>query len=119
MTVTDQRGAPMSRCDATAAEGLEKAFALFQGYFNDPLAEIDAALAADPDFFMGHAFRAGLFLISSEKAAVPELAASVAQMERLADRANERESGHLAAARAWRPTSSAAATPSAISWTGR
>ena len=101
MTVTDQRGAPMSRCDAAAAEGLEKAFALFQGYFNDPLAEIEAALTIDPDFFMGHAFRAGLFLVSSEKAAVPELAASVAQMERLAGRAHARERGHLAAARAW------------------
>ena len=101
MSIHDQRGAPMSNGNAAATEGLEKAFALFQGYFNDPLAEIDTALAADPGFFMGHAFRAGLFLISSEKAAVPELAASVAQMERLAPRANERERGHLAAARSW------------------
>ncbi len=101
MSLTDSRGVPVSTVNRQSVEGLDRAFSLFQGYFNDPLAEIDAVLAQDPDFVMGHCFRAGLFLISSEKAAVPELESSVAQIEARVDRANERELGHLAAAKAW------------------
>ncbi len=101
MPQIDSGGAPVSSTNRAAVDGLERAFGLFQGYFNDPLAEIDDVLAADPDFVMGHCFRAGLFLISSEKAAVPELEASVAEIEKRVDHANERERGHLAAAKAW------------------
>jgi len=101
MTRTDHFGAPVSNGGAAGIAGLERAATLFQGYFNDPLAAIDTTLEAEPEFVMGLAFRAGLFLISSEKGAVPELAATVARLERLAPRANARERGHIAAARAW------------------
>src|SRR3990172_6507174 len=62
MTLNDLRGAPVSTTNRASLDGLELAYGLFQGYFNDPMAEIDAVLANDPDFMMGHAFRAGLFL---------------------------------------------------------
>jgi tetratricopeptide (TPR) repeat protein len=101
MTLNDLRGAPVSTANRASLDGLDRAYALFQGYFNDPVGEIDAVLASDPEFMMGHAFRAGLFLCSCEKAAVPEIAKEVAIMERLAPRANDRERGHLAAVRAW------------------
>jgi tetratricopeptide (TPR) repeat protein len=101
MSLTDSRGVPVSSTNRQSVDDLDRAFGLFQGYFNDPLAEIDATLAEDPDFVMGHCFRAGLFLVSSEKAAVPELEASVAEVEKRIDRANDRERGHLAAAKAW------------------
>lgn len=101
MALNDLRGAPVSTENRASLDGLELAYGLFQGYFNDPMAEIDAVLANDPDFAMGHAFRAGLFLTSSEKAAAPEIAKEVAIMEKLAPRANERERGHMAALKAW------------------
>ncbi len=101
MLRADSSGVPVSSTNRQSIDGLDRAFGLFQGYFSDPLAEIDAVLAEYPDFVMGHCFRAGLFLISSEKAAVPELEASIAEIEKRADKANERERGHLAAAKAW------------------
>ena len=101
MSLTDSSGVPVSSTNRQSVDGLDRALGLFQGYFNDPLAEIDAVLAADPDFVMGHCFRAGLFLISSEKAAVPELEATVAEIEKRVKQANSRERGHLAAAKAW------------------
>ena len=101
MPLSDIRGVPVSTDNARALARLEEAFALFQGYFNDPLAPVDEALAEDPTFVMGHCYRAGLHLISSEKGAVPELRKSVEAAEALATTANERERGHIAAARAW------------------
>ncbi|MEX1109002.1 MAG: tetratricopeptide repeat protein [Dongiaceae bacterium] len=101
MSLKDQRGTPVSTSNRRALDGLEAAHALYQGYFNDPVAAIDAALANDPDFMMGHAFRGGLFALSSEKGALPEVAKSVAAMARNETRANDRERGHLAALNAW------------------
>jgi tetratricopeptide (TPR) repeat protein len=74
---------------------------LFHGYYGDPLGAVDRALRDDPHFAMGHCLRAALLLTSSDKAAEAELKASVEAGEKLADRANERERMHLAAAREW------------------
>jgi len=101
MTFTDVRGAPVSTTDRASIEGLDAAYGLFQGYFNDPVAAVDAVIAKDPDFMMARAFRAGLFMVSSEKAALPEVAKEVAEMEKRAARANDREKGHLAALKSW------------------
>ena len=101
MSLTDCRGVPVSTDNVQALARLEEAYGLFQGYFNDPLAPVDEALAEDPTFVMGHCYRAGLHLISSEAGAVPELRKSVEAAEALAGSANERERGHIAAARAW------------------
>src|SRR5690606_37654956 len=70
-------------------------------FYLDPLATIDAAIADDPDFVMGHCFRAGLFLISTEKAADAELRRSVEAAVALGAQANARERGRIAAAQAW------------------
>jgi len=104
MALKDKRGVPVSTNSPESLDGLERATDLLLGYFADPLAAIDDALAEDPDFVMGHCFRAGLFAISTEKAAEPELRRSVEAAEALAHRAhraNDRERGHIAAARAW------------------
>jgi len=101
MSDTDAFGAPVSSRDKAAVEALNRAETLLLGYFADPLAEIDAALAEAPDFVMGHCFRAGLFLVSSEAGAEPELKRSLATLRRLAASANEREQGHIRAIEAW------------------
>lgn len=79
----------------------ETALTLLHGYYGDPLAAVDAALAEDPGFAMGHALRAALMVTSGDGTAVPMLRESVEAGEALRDRANERERRHLAAARAW------------------
>ena len=79
----DSRGVPVSRADAAALAGYEAALAQFQSYVGDPLATIDAALAAAPDFVMGHVLRALVAFTLSEKALMPAVAAAVARAERL------------------------------------
>lgn len=101
MTTTDLRGEPVSTDDRAALDRFETALRLLNGYYADPLAEIEAALAERPDFALGHCLRAGLFLISTERGAEPELSRSVEALEGLAPAANDRERGHAAAARAW------------------
>lgn len=101
MGLKDCRGVPVSTQSRASLQRYEAAVELFHGYYGDPLAIIDRALAEDPDFVMGHCLRAALMLTSSDKAAEPALRASVEAGEKLAGQANERERAHLAAAREW------------------
>ncbi|MBM3571234.1 MAG: tetratricopeptide repeat protein [Alphaproteobacteria bacterium] len=100
MTTHDKWGNPVS-APAGAVRGYERAVELFASYQADPVVEIDAMLAEYPDFALGHAFRAGLMATTSDKAFDGELRRSLSAAEALAARANERERGHIAAARAW------------------
>ncbi len=103
MEFSDHRGLPMSCGQERSVERFERAVTLLQGYYADPLAVIDQALADDPELLMGHAFRAGLLVISTEKRAVPELERSVLAAEALMARGHgtARERAHVSAARAW------------------
>jgi tetratricopeptide (TPR) repeat protein len=101
MAVKDGRGEPVSNASQAALEGFERALAEFNGYVGDPVATISAVLEADPDFVLGHAFRAELLMLSTERAVEPELARTVARAEALREKANPRERGHIEAARAW------------------
>ena len=101
MTLHDNRGNPVSATRRQSVDGYDAALELLHGYYGDPLGAIEAVLAEDPEFVMGHCFRAALMVISSEAAAVPALRQSVEAAERLMARANDRERIHIAAARAW------------------
>lgn len=101
MSLVDRFGAPVSSRRRASVDRFDKAALLLLGFFQDPLWEIEAALAEDPDFVMGHCFRAGLHLISSEKAAVPVLQEELHELHRLRADANSRERGHAAAIGAW------------------
>ena len=59
MSLTDSRGVPVSTSDTALLASLERATTLTASYFVDPLAEIDRALAEDPDFVMGHCLQGG------------------------------------------------------------
>lgn len=98
---SDKWGNPLSHSSETAARGLDHAIELLAAYQADPIAAIDAVLVEQPDFVMGHAFRAGILATSSDKAFEPELRKSVEAAEALSARANDRERGHIAASRAW------------------
>ena len=65
------------------------------------LAPLETAIAADPTFAAGHCLRAALAVISSERGALPMLEESIAAIEALGAKANQRERMHAAAARAW------------------
>lgn len=103
MQFKDQRGLALSCERRESVDAFERALRLLQAYDLDPLATIDAALAEDPGFLMGHAFRAGLLVVSSERRATAELERSVLAAEALCERGlgTERERAHVAAARAW------------------
>lgn len=101
MALTNIRGVPVSTGSSTSLEHFETSLELLNGYYVDPLEEIDAALAEEPGFIIGHCLRGGMHAVASEKAAEPGLRESVEAAEALAGRANDRELGHIAALRAW------------------
>lgn len=101
MSRTDARGAPLSTGSAKAIDTYERAMAALNSYFGDPVALVDEALAAEPDFVAGHVLRAGAICMATQRDFEPELVKSVEAAEALAAKANARERGHMRAARAW------------------
>ncbi len=111
---TDLRGNLLT-CSAEAARRLDVAMGKFHLYQADPIAEIDALLAEQPDCVMGHALRAGILATTTDKAFDDELQPTLAAAERLASRANAREQAYVAAARRWADGDLTAATET---WAG-
>jgi len=101
MSFHDLRGCPTSSCNSQSLQRYEQALDLSAGYFMDPLAAIQDALDADPEFLMGHCLRAGLALMATDRAMLPLLVDSVGVLHRCVRCANDRERAHLAAAHAW------------------
>jgi hypothetical protein len=99
--LTDARGCPTSAPSSVSLQQYEQALELSASYQLDPLATIQKAIDADPTFAMGHALRAGLAVMASDRGAVPLLTESVEAIEALGRRTVERERAHAAAARAW------------------
>jgi hypothetical protein len=99
----DHFGLAISSGTARSTAAYEQSLTLLHGFFGNPLAVIDAALAEEPEFLAGHALRAALLITSGEKRAVPELRATVERAEALIarGRGNPRERAHIAAARLW------------------
>jgi hypothetical protein len=101
MTQKDSRDLEHSTSSRSALDAYDRAVELLAGYYLDPLAVIDGALAEDPDFVSGHCLRAALGVLSWERAGEGLVKESLSAAERLATRANERERRHLQAAEAW------------------
>ena len=101
MGLFDRRDVPVSTDNRDSLARYETAADQFHSYFGNPLATIDEALAADPQFVMGHCLRAGMLLTATEKGALPLARASVDAASSMGRLANDRERGHIAAARAW------------------
>ena len=98
---TDPRGAPTPAIRAESAAAFESALRQLQSYRGDPIATIDAAIAADPDFVMGHILRAEVCITMWERGVLPEVRRGLEQLERLAPSATDRERMHIAAIRDW------------------
>lgn len=101
MALADIRDVPTSAENANSLAiydlALDEALALR----GDPVATIDSALDADPGFAMGHCFRAQMHLLSMERPLLGDAARDIELAQALSGRANTRERGHIAAARAW------------------
>jgi tetratricopeptide (TPR) repeat protein len=97
----DARGVPVSTDDPASLAAYERAMDQLHRYAGDPVAVIDEALARDPGFALGHAFKAAAISMFTERPLEPALRAAVEAGEAAARTAGPRERGHLAAARAW------------------
>jgi tetratricopeptide (TPR) repeat protein len=97
----DHLGHAVSTTNRDALERCAAGIELFHGYYGDPIAMLDQAIAADPAFVLPRVAKAGIFLTASDKSLEPlaarEIDAAVAQ----GAHATERERGHIAACRAW------------------
>lgn len=95
----DPRNTPVSCSNPEALALYEQALREYQSYVGDAVATIERAIAAQPDFVLGHAFRAGVLMGFGERRFARMAADSVAVAESLLPKANVREQGLVAAAR--------------------
>ncbi len=97
----DSRGVPVSSDNPRSLAIYETALKALNTYRGDPVAIIDEALAADPDFAMGHVLRASVLVTMWERSVVPKVAACVARLDDLGNRGNDRERRHAHALGRW------------------
>ncbi len=101
MSLKDLRGVPVSTSNAASLEGFDAAHFELLHYRGDPVGMIEAVLSKDPEFVMGHVFKAGVLTQAMEVRIYPDFVASVEAAEALWEIANERERGHIIAVRRW------------------
>ncbi len=101
MTLRDARGEPVSAATSSSLAAYEAALQQFNSYMNDPVATIDAALAEQPDFVMGHVLKAETLISAWERSVTGAVRETRDRLVALRDRANARERGHIAAIEAW------------------
>ncbi len=95
MTLQDDLGLPLSGATPDALDDYRTALRRFQCFAGDPVAPIEAALAAAPGFVMAHALRAYLYLLGTEPQGLAVARASLDVAYGLPMTGRER--GHLAA----------------------
>ncbi len=84
-----------------SAEAFDRAVADYYGLTGDPVGILKQALARDPEFALGGAAIAALYMIGGFRGDHPEVAKALGAAEQTIGRATERERRHLAAASAW------------------
>lgn len=99
--MNDARGVEVSSSNAKSLEIYEQALRALNCYRGDAVAIIDQALTADPDFVMGHVLRAQVMVTMWERSMLPGIRASVARLEQLHGRSNDRERRHTRALKLW------------------
>jgi hypothetical protein len=96
----DSRGNPVSTHSADALVHAETALWRMASFFDAPVADIDAALAYDPQWILPHVMRANFLLSLTEPSLLKEARAAIKQAEALVPQGTtQRERAHLAAAR--------------------
>ncbi len=96
----DLLGLPLAGSEASA-RAYDRAVSDYWGLTGDPVGALKAALAEDPDFSLGAAAIAGLFLIGGFRGDHPEVFGALAAARGAQGRASARERLHVAAVEAW------------------
>ena len=99
--MNDPRGVPVSGGSANSLQIYEQALRALNVYRGDPVAIIDQALAADPDFAMGHVLRAQVQVTMWERSVLPGVQAGVARLHALHGGMNDRERRHARSLGLW------------------
>jgi hypothetical protein len=89
----------VSTASGAALAHYETALAQFQTYTGDPIATIEQALGADPEFVQGHLLKAGVLYTASEGRFLPLVNDALSAAQSLAGKANARERALTAALR--------------------
>ncbi len=98
----NSRGLQLSTDSATAVTLFDRAVEHYLKYHVDTMDLVNGALAADPDFVMGHCIKGYLLLAGANPAHRQALIASLAAAEAGAALTTRREQRHVAALSAWR-----------------
>ena len=97
--MNDARDCPVSTQSAAALAHAEQALWRFVSFYGDAVADLDAAIAADPGWGLAHIAKADFLLTLTEPSLVPEARRLLDAAEPLMAHANARERAHFAAAR--------------------
>ncbi|MDP3082225.1 MAG: tetratricopeptide repeat protein [Rubrivivax sp.] len=95
MVSPDLRGMPCSSDSAAARDAAEQALRRMMSFHGTPLADLDAAIAADPQWCLPHVMKAGFLLGLAERSLGPRADEHLAQAHALALHATLRERAHL------------------------
>ena len=97
MTLRDAHGNAVSTSSAAALAASESALWRLMSFYGNAAEDLDAAIAADPDWLLPHVMKAGFLLSLTEPSLHGDAGAALAVADRLAPAGNERERAHLAA----------------------
>ena len=97
MSAPDLRGNPTGTAVAAARDHAERALWRMMSFYDTPLADLDAAAQADPQWAMPPLMKAGFLLSLTEPALVDEAAAQLAAAQALERSCTPRERAHLQA----------------------
>lgn len=100
MSYRDVRGNPCSSAHVSARDAAEQALWRMMSFYDTPLADLDAAIAADPGWALPHIMKAGFLLSLTEPALVAEAASHLTTAGGLMQHATPREQAHLHAVQA-------------------
>jgi hypothetical protein len=77
MSHRDQFGAMVTAGDAAAVRQFDVAVGRLMTFNNDPLAEVDKAIAIDPGLVMGHVLKGLLCVLGTERQLLPDARAAL------------------------------------------
>lgn len=97
----DVRDLPLSTDSQVAAATFDRAVEHYLKYHIDTMSLVNEALAADPEFLMGHVIKGYLMLAGANPAHRPLVVRALATAQQRAASATPREQRHVAALAAW------------------
>jgi len=97
MAQLDARGNPCGSASLIARDAAEKALWRTMSFYDTPLADLDAAIAADPGWALPHAMKAGFLFSLTEPSLCTEATEHLARARGLSSDAPHRERAHIEA----------------------